>query len=196
MSTEPKHYELGGSNAYRWRNCPGSVNLLRGLPSPPSGAAAIEGTDAHAWCEFFLQNPAFLHVLSFVGKKRPGDKESTVALTVEMATGVKLYVDYVKSFSDQYGAELFCEAKVLLSELSDRMGGTIDARVFARRYTEPIEVDSRWVFPAYHALDKLIERVVFSTSLTSNTASPSSTKNAMISSCSMPMALGHSTATN
>ena len=40
------HHPLGASNAHRWRNCPASVKMERGLPDS-SSPAAMEGTLAH-----------------------------------------------------------------------------------------------------------------------------------------------------
>lgn len=48
-----KHSELGGSSAYRWLNCPGSVRLARGMPEL-SSKYAQEGRDAHEYAAGLL----------------------------------------------------------------------------------------------------------------------------------------------
>ena len=50
----PKHAALGGSNAYRWRNCPGSVRETADMVSPPS-IYSEEGTAAHSVLEICLR---------------------------------------------------------------------------------------------------------------------------------------------
>lgn len=41
------HSPVGASSRYRWRACPGSVNLCRNLPPGRESEAAREGTEAH-----------------------------------------------------------------------------------------------------------------------------------------------------
>ena len=48
MNTQPEgHSPLGGSGAYRWMPCPGSVRVSQGVEDPESEYAAL-GTAAHA----------------------------------------------------------------------------------------------------------------------------------------------------
>jgi hypothetical protein len=45
--SERTHAPLGGSSAYRWTNCPGSIFYIKNLPPTLPGPAAIKGTDIH-----------------------------------------------------------------------------------------------------------------------------------------------------
>jgi len=45
------HAKLGGSSAYRWVPCPGSVFLLDKCPKEESSGSANEGTRKHDFCE-------------------------------------------------------------------------------------------------------------------------------------------------
>ena len=46
MNVPEEHSPLGGSGAYRWMPCPGSVLMSRGVENPESEYAAL-GTAAH-----------------------------------------------------------------------------------------------------------------------------------------------------
>jgi hypothetical protein len=53
--TPNTHARFGASSAHRWVRCPASIDLQAPFPNE-SGAAAIEGTRAHSWLAFALQN--------------------------------------------------------------------------------------------------------------------------------------------
>lgn len=83
------HAELGASVASRWMACPGSVQLCRTVPVPPSTSFAEEGTRAHALGELCLRrgvDPDF-----FVGMELEGGP-----VTDDMAEFVRVYVDYCR----------------------------------------------------------------------------------------------------
>jgi hypothetical protein len=81
-----QHSEIGASIAHRWMNCPGSVNLCRGIPSKET-KYALEGTRAHeiveivangkqeVWeldCDQEMKDAALLYITYIRGLKKPG----------------------------------------------------------------------------------------------------------------------------
>lgn len=106
----PKHYPWGPSSSSRWLRCPGSLGLIASLPTLPSaGAAAIEGTLAHAVCE------AKLH-----GQPVPE------GATEEMIECADRYVKFIDEHV-RVGADIFefIEETIAHKTIPD-FGGTID----------------------------------------------------------------------
>lgn len=83
MSQTPAHSELGASGMHRWRNCPGSVKLSRGVPNI-SSTFAEEGTEAHELAASILEARK-------LGKREP----DTFEYEDEMVDMVGLYVDHM-----------------------------------------------------------------------------------------------------
>lgn len=70
--SERSHRILGGSNADRWMNCPGSIFLSKGLPPQIAGARAERGTHAHELAEKAVES---MLVYKLTGEPVPGVKE-------------------------------------------------------------------------------------------------------------------------
>jgi uncharacterized protein DUF2800 len=84
---EKTHSELGASVASRWMACPGSVQLARTVPTPPSTSYAEEGTRAHTLAELTLAKGVSADF--FVGMTLHGGE-----VTDEMAEFVQVYLDH------------------------------------------------------------------------------------------------------
>lgn len=56
MKVDRGHSPVGASSRYRWRNCPGSVNLCKKLPPATASSYAEEGTKAHEVAAYYLEN--------------------------------------------------------------------------------------------------------------------------------------------
>lgn len=123
---EKSHSELGASVAKRWMECPGSVQLTRGMPNE-SSIFAEEGTAAHALAELCLRKgvaPDF-----YVGTTIEG-----IEVTDEMAEHVAVYVNHCLVFDDLVMAT-FIEKKFTLGALHPPgpMFGTADFVAYDER---------------------------------------------------------------
>jgi hypothetical protein len=117
---EKPHSELGASVAARWMNCPGSIQLARGLPPLPTSVFAEEGTAAHALGELSLRKG--VDPETFIGATLEG-----VEVTEEMADFVRVYVDHCRTFDEPH-VETAIEKRFNLSKLNPPgpMYGTAD----------------------------------------------------------------------
>lgn len=122
------HSRLGLSAALRWRNCHASVNALAKLSPKKPNAAMLEGTAAHEWCEFLLNDgrnaaECFGNTISGRVNEKP--------LTKEMADAVQVYLDTVRAcVASDPNAVLLVERKFNLTEIDPDVGGTTDAGVY------------------------------------------------------------------
>lgn len=87
----PEHSPLGGSGAYRWMPCPGSVGLSSGIQDSESDYAA-EGTAAHELAAYCLEND--LDAFRSIGVYHAG---KDIVVDKEMADAVQVYLDAVRS---------------------------------------------------------------------------------------------------
>ena len=110
------HSEIGASGHYRWKACPGSVRLSRGLPNRSSDFAE-EGTDAHTVAAALLE-----------GKPWPVD----VPYDEEMEAAVRVYVDYVASIFGREGfaGSILIEHAFDLSSIYKGLFGTADCVIY------------------------------------------------------------------
>ena len=83
------HSEHGASICDRWWNCPGSVNLTRGMPNE-SSEAAQRGTAAHAVAELCLTNKR--DAIEYVGRTVEG-----VEVDAKMAEDVQEFIDWCRA---------------------------------------------------------------------------------------------------
>ena len=56
MAQDKGHSPVGASSRYRWSRCPGSVNSCKKLPPQRASSYAEEGTLAHTFAAFYLEN--------------------------------------------------------------------------------------------------------------------------------------------
>ena len=102
------HSELGASSYSRWKECPGSVALSRGIEKK-SSIYAEEGTLAHDVAAVLLAN------------QTPHPEPSE-----EMMEAVQVYLDYIESLRSQKPDFEAIEQKFDLSQLHPKLFGTGD----------------------------------------------------------------------
>jgi len=93
--TGMKHSIISASGSNRWLECPGSIDLSRGIPDT-SSEAADEGTAAHTLAErCLLQNK---NAAEFRGQTiTVKDSGRAFIVDEEMAEAVQLYIDTIKA---------------------------------------------------------------------------------------------------
>ncbi len=99
---------------HRWRNCPGSVKLSRGVPNI-SSRFAEEGTEAHALAALILEARK-------LGKPEP----DTFEYEDEMLDMVRVYVDHIIELGKKDGAVQLFEHRFDLSSVFPGCFGTAD----------------------------------------------------------------------
>ena len=116
------HMKYSPSGASRWLNCPGSLTLNSDTEDRSSDYAA-EGTAAHA-----LVHRCFL--LDVDATDFPGQQVEGFEINQEMAEGVQLYLDVIKSetLKAGEGADVEIEKFVTCAANQD-FGGTIDCLI-------------------------------------------------------------------
>lgn len=128
---EVRHSNRGASSAHRWRKCQGSLNLIERLASEgkelrTSGEAAAEGTVAHtvfatAW-EDGSDGVDFLGLQFSAGGW-------TFEVDQEMADGVQLMLDWIRSVKLEYPKAKVHVEKGLQSFTDDDAYGTSDCTI-------------------------------------------------------------------
>lgn len=132
---EVRHSYRGASSAHRWRKCKGSLNLIERLESDgkelrTSGEAAAEGTVAHtvfaaAW-EDGSDGADFLGMEFSSGGW-------TFKVDQEMADGVQLMLDWIRSVVQEYPKAKVHVEKGLQSFTDDDAYGTSDCTIIVPR---------------------------------------------------------------
>ena len=136
------HAKLSASSAERWMACAGSVRLSAKMPNV-SGAAASEGTSAHALGEQILRYAAESRELErgLRQRYREGttiryqDHGENKLLTVsqEMLDHVMVYVLHVMNFATEVNGTIHLEQQLNLNRLvRDGMWGTTDAVILPK----------------------------------------------------------------
>jgi len=114
MIQAPAHSELGASGMHRWRNCPGSVKLSRGVPNT-SSRFAEEGTEAHALAASILE-----------ARKLRKPEPDTFEYEEDMIDMVGLYVEHITELGKVKGAIQLFEHRFDLSSIFPGCFGTAD----------------------------------------------------------------------
>lgn len=120
-----KHARLSPSAATIWLNCPGSILLCKDLPDK-TGIYASEGSAAHELAENCLSKGE--SPFERIGEQLVADK-IVFDITEEMAHGVNVYLDAVRSKAEEASQPIQIEQKVSLEYLTKTkdLGGTVDA---------------------------------------------------------------------
>ncbi len=107
----PKHASLPPSGSNRWFNCPGSINLSRGMTSKET-AAGIEGTLAHEYASEILLEEVSVDDIP----------------TKNMRDAVGRYIEFIQNLEDSYEDEFdyMVEGKIDLTHLGGDVWGTLD----------------------------------------------------------------------
>lgn len=123
------HTDLSPSNASRWMNCPGSVELCKTVPKPPQSAYASEGEVAHTLLEQCLKNPA-ANPFDYVG-----NVIDEIEVKEEMAEAVSYALDIIRTELQQ-GGDLLIEKQVTI--IPGLIKGTLDAGIV--RYYDHVTI--------------------------------------------------------
>lgn len=111
---EPKaHSERGPSTASRWRKCPGSVRLSRGLPDN-AGIDAAHGTVFHEFAAICLE--LGLDPQGLVGDTLEVPGHGVLEFDQKMADHMLNGLDLLWSLADAPGAVMMVEQRVSLQE--------------------------------------------------------------------------------
>lgn len=111
---EPKaHSERGPSTASRWRKCPGSVRMSRGLPDN-AGIDAAHGTVFHEFAAICLE--LGVDPQGFVGDTLDVPGHGTLVFDQKMADNMLYGLDLFWSLADAPGAIMMVEQQVNLEE--------------------------------------------------------------------------------
>lgn len=122
-----QHSEMGPSTAHRWRACPGSVALSRGIPNI-AGMAAAEGTMFHeiaATCTEFFLDPQ-----GFVGDQMEVAPHGMILFDQKMADHMLYGLDLLWALADTPGVKMIVEKRVSLERwVGDGEFGTTDCAI-------------------------------------------------------------------
>lgn len=117
MHSKRKHSDFSASAAYRWMNCPGSVELSKKAPPQIESAAAREGTEAHECMEFIVKRYSNLE-----GAKATALNKWPVDMVEHAINSAhKLF-----SLRPSPSAKLLVETRVSLKQVSSSLFGTLD----------------------------------------------------------------------
>lgn len=108
---ELAHSERGPSTAHRWRPCPGSVKLSRGLPNT-AGIEAAHGTVFHEIAAICVEQR--LDPQSFVGFEMEVVPHGMVKFDQQMADKMLAGLDLLWTMADLPGVKMIVEKRVSL----------------------------------------------------------------------------------
>lgn len=115
-----EHSPLGGSGAYRWMVCPGSVQLSYGVEDQESDFAK-EGTAAHELAELCLIDGTEPWM-------RIGHKMSNgVEVTKNMTDAVMIYINFARlNFPERNQGNTWVEREFFVPQVNEYMWGKVD----------------------------------------------------------------------
>lgn len=116
MSELPAHSPIGASGMKRWKNCPASVRLSKGIIMP-SSTYAEEGTEAHSLAEAILRAKA-------EGRPMP-EVDTDDEEAQKMLDFVMVYVDHMIALQRPNCIQLY-EHKFHLKDIHPLLFGTAD----------------------------------------------------------------------
>jgi hypothetical protein len=119
MSDNKIHSKFGASRTEIYMNCPGAIGLIEKAPPSESGDAADEGTAAHMLGEKCLNEG--LDPFELIGHEFNG-----YIVTDEMASAVKMYVDYAFARRQEVGGTLHVETRFEIPSIDPDLYGTND----------------------------------------------------------------------
>lgn len=126
----PEHSPTGASSYYRWKACPGSVRLSKGITQASSREGEL-GNRAHDLAELWIKN-------NNCPKNKFQDLEQ------EDFDAVEVYVNFVNSLlGDRNDPDLrfFVEHRFSLEEIYPGLYGTVDFAVYSKRHEKLVVVD-------------------------------------------------------
>lgn len=143
---EVRHSNRGASSAYRWRKCKGSLNLIDriqkdGKKLRTSGEPAAEGTVAHTVFAAAMDEGTDGHEFLDMQFSAGG---WTFVVDEEMADGVQLMLDLVRSIASEDQDSVVYIEKPLDSLTDDDAYGTPDAIIWMPTKKRLVVVDLKY----------------------------------------------------
>ena len=139
--TEPllAHSPIGASSCERWLNCPGSVNLAKGLPPSKSSIYAATGTVAHmlgeqalnSYIQFGPMHCGPYEALKDEVGRSYVESDFEIEVTEEMVEAVEIYLDAVVKYAEEYCADIKPEVRFHMPHIDPQAFGTCDAMLYA-----------------------------------------------------------------
>lgn len=127
ITEELEHSERGPSTAHRWRPCPASVRLSRGIPNE-AGIEAALGTVFHEFAALCLEMGLEPH--GFVGAEMEVKPHGVLTFDQKMADNMLAGLDVVRAYAAQPGAVMLVEKRVSLEEwVGPKEFGTTDCAI-------------------------------------------------------------------
>lgn len=123
-----KHSDFAASSASRWLVCPASVELCKKVPPSIDTKASLEGTNAHECLEFLTRaalngEEALLEAFNVAETKWPSPGKG---YDPEMLDHALDAAETIFDLRPSETATLEIENKVYLSQIDERMFGTLD----------------------------------------------------------------------
>lgn len=148
------HSILSFSGRKRWKTCPISVELSKGVPDS-SGPAAAEGTLAHLVAEHYVKQHFALPGAPAAGAVAP-EQVPPPGLDLKGDTPARWnetlrhhgrgYRDFIRSLTDGQISFVAIEQRVAIGSISDQLFGTADCLVFLPEQNRLIVVDYKYGF--------------------------------------------------
>lgn len=134
----PEHSPLGGSGAYRWMACPGSVELSEGIVEEDSDFA-LEGLAAHAVVREALTNGVSAAFFTEGSQYLPASdtiycSDSGVPITQEMAKAAQFFIDEFTKWHPFPSDNSFIEYKFNCPSIHRYFFGQADAGYISHDY--------------------------------------------------------------
>lgn len=127
IEEELEHSERGPSTAHRWRLCPGSVRMSRGIPNE-AGIEAAVGTVFHEFAAICLEHG--LDPQGFVGAQMTVEPFGVLTFTQAMADNMLPGLDVIRAYMASPTAITLVERRVSLEDwVGPREFGTTDCVV-------------------------------------------------------------------
>lgn len=141
---EREHSERGPSAAHRWRPCPGSVALCRGLPDDAGMEAAL-GTVFHEFAAIALEFDVDQYQM--VGSRMEVEANGVpvvLEFDLEMATKMQPGIDWIRAYEGP-GTLLLVEKRLDLQEwVGEGEFGTSDAGIIDIENWRIVVFDWKW----------------------------------------------------
>lgn len=124
---ESLHSEMGPSTASRWRKCPGSVALSRGIPNSAGYEAAL-GTVFHEYAALCLEFG--LDPQPFVGEKLEVEGHGMIEFDQQMADNMLYGLDMLWALTEDPHVKMIVEKRVSLERwVGNGEFGTTDCAI-------------------------------------------------------------------
>lgn len=128
----PAHSKLGGSCAYRYLMCPGSVDLCEEVEDTTT-SYALEGTAAHELareCHAKKVSPySYINGGTVTVEDEDTGEQIEYEVTADMASAVMVYLQEVTALENQLGVEAGIEQTFHMDWIDDELWGKNDCKI-------------------------------------------------------------------